>query len=273
MNTNELKFLLKLFDCSDRRAYLASPIFRNFPDKEIISQKLAADGLIDFSQEISAVFIAPPGSALLNLPIQELPISDIEFRILDRINRYPGIQPKQIHIKTKEKLLKTAELHDILHSFHSRGLIFIETELKNQKVLVWLTERGLQCVKKLQNYFESLRKESVEEVDETSTFVPSQVDPPSTETSSKLTDEEILQVIRDLDKELGTDNYLPIFYLRQKLQPPLSREELDTVIYRLQRSDKIELSSLQEGMNYTKEQIDAAINQGIGRRLFFIILN
>ena len=85
-------------------------------------------------------------------------------------------------------------------------------------------------------------------------------------------DEEILQLIRDLDRQLRTDNYLPIFHLREKLQPPLSREELDRALYRLERSNLIELSALQEVVAYTKEQIDAGIPQNIGGRLFFIIV-
>ncbi|MGB7059636.1 MAG: hypothetical protein WBD58_18175, partial [Geitlerinemataceae cyanobacterium] len=69
------------------------------------------------------------------------------------------------------------------------------------------------------------------------------------------------------------DNYLPIYHLRQQLQPPLSREELDRSLYQLQRDDTIELSSLQEAIHYTSEQIDAGIPQQIGGPLFFIIRN
>ena len=72
------------------------------------------------------------------------------------------------------------------------------------------------------------------------------------------TDQEILQTIQDLDQQLGTENYLPIFYVRQKLQP-LSREQLDQRLYHLQRNDQIELSSLQEATAYTCEQTDAGI--------------
>ncbi|BCX09196.1 MAG: hypothetical protein KatS3mg066_3055 [Fischerella sp.] len=90
------------------------------------------------------------------------------------------------------------------------------------------------------------------------------------ETIINITDEEILETIRKLDKELGTDNYLPIFHLRQKLQPPLTRDELDKALYRLQASDKIELSTLVDPTPYTPEQIDAGISQNIGGSIFFI---
>jgi trehalose-6-phosphate synthase len=91
--------------------------------------------------------------------------------------------------------------------------------------------------------------------------------------TQKPTDTEILQLIQQLNKKLGTDNYLPIFHLRQKLQPPLSRDDLDQALYRLQREDKIELSSLVEAMHYTSEQLQAGIPQEIGGSLFFIIVN
>ena len=88
---------------------------------------------------------------------------------------------------------------------------------------------------------------------------------------NKPTDSEILAMIKDLDHKLGTDNYLPIFHLREKLQPSLSRTEVDRALYRLEKSDQIELSSLQEVRCYTLEQIEAGIPQNIGGRLFFII--
>ena len=96
---------------------------------------------------------------------------------------------------------------------------------------------------------------------------------PSSKPSDKPNDEGVLKTIRDLDRELGTENYLPIFHLRQKLQPPLSRHELDSALYRLEEQDLIELSSLQEAIHYTSEQIDAGIPQEIGGPLFFIVAN
>ena len=267
MDINELKFLLKLFDCKNHRAYLTSSKFRNFPDKETIAVKLAAEGLIDFSVEIATVKIAPPGIALLNLPLDRLPIDHVEFRILDRISRYPGIQTRQINITTKEKQLSLREIQKILASLRDRGLVSVETELKKHKSEIWLTTLGKECIEKVNKYFHSLRQLPEENTDNIIVEKEDRTD------DVKLSDEEILQTIRDLDRKLGTDNYLPIFYLRQELQPPLSRQQLDRSLYNLQRHDKIELSSLQEGMRYTSEQLEAAIYQGVGRRLFFIIVN
>ena len=89
----------------------------------------------------------------------------------------------------------------------------------------------------------------------------------------KPNDDQILAEIWSLDNRHGTDKYLPIFHLREKLQPRLSREELDQALYRLERNHRIELSSLQEVRSYTPEQIEAGIPQNIGGCLFFIILD
>lgn len=67
---------------------------------------------------------------------------------------------------------------------------------------------------------------------------------PGVETIINPSDEKIWQIIEKLDSELGTENYLPIFHLRQKLEPPMSRDELDQPLYRLQKIDKIELRGL-----------------------------
>jgi hypothetical protein len=127
----------------------------------------------------------------------------------------------------------------------------------------------------LGNYLRLLRKSSGElpgetlpESHQTATAeedtIPHFSEPPS--------DEEILNTIAELDRQHQTENYLPIFYLRQKLQPPMTREDVDSALYRLQKQDKIELSSLQETHAYTTEQIEAGIEQNVGGPLFFIIL-
>ncbi|PSO60788.1 MAG: transcription factor RcaD, partial [Cyanobacteria bacterium QH_2_48_84] len=57
------------------------------------------------------------------------------------------------------------------------------------------------------------------------------------------------------------------------LQPPLSREDLDWALYRLEKNNQIELSALQETMQYTTEQIQAGIPQDVGGSLFFIVVS
>ncbi len=73
----------------------------------------------------------------------------------------------------------------------------------------------------------------------------------------------------DLDKHYKTDNYLPIFRLRNRFSS-LSRNQLDQALYRLQKSGKIDFSTLAEVEAYTTEQISAGISQVVGGKLFYI---
>jgi hypothetical protein len=124
----------------------------------------------------------------------------------------------------------------------------------------------------LGNYLRFLRKNLRVKSEQVSTLVSDNMESHSN-INSNISDEEILETIKKLDRELGTENYLPIFHVRQKLQPPLLRDDLDQALYRLQKSDKIDFSTLQESSAYTPEQIDAGIPQNIGGQLFFLIVN
>lgn len=271
METKDLKFLLKLLDYRDYRTRLSN--FTNFNPKERdkICQDLGKDGLVDFSREIAGVKIAQPGRALLKMDTKQLPISEKELKVLEKISKTSGIAPSKISVQIKGKKLSASERSTILQSFRDRGLIEVETKLKKTGGEIWLTDRGKECLQKLDDYFQTLRKSTVGSI-----VTPPDEVRPSTETavkSTKPSDREILQIIQDLDVALGTENYLPIFHLRQKLQPPLSREELDRALYSLQRNDQIELSSLVDPTPYTAEQIDSGIPQDVGGCLFFIVVN
>lgn len=257
METLPLKFLLKLLDFPDYRASL-SRSFRGFKGKYEICQDLGRDGLVDYTREVAAVKITPPGRAILAMESSRLPISDTEGRVLQKIAKSNGIAPGKIAIQIDGRALKVAKRDAILQMFREKGLISVETQIKRANAEVWLTPRGLECLQQLSAYFQSWRKSS-----------PTTISPASNQPS----DVEILYTIRKLDKQLGTENYLPIFHLRQKLQPPLSRTELDRALYRLERNNQIELSTLQEVRFYTPNQIDAGIPQDIGGPLFFIMMN
>lgn len=270
METNELKFLLKLLGCRDYRSLLSAKAFNSIKGKEKIARDLGDRGLVDYSREPATVKLLSPGRTLLKTGKDQLPLTPDELKVLESLGKASGkITPSQIKVKS----LKSGERDGILQRFHERGWIELETKIKRQKAEVWLTERGQEYLREdyipkkgnqpvislelLTNYLSFMRKS-----------LPSQIE----ESSHKYSDEEILQAIIDLDQQLGTDNYLPIFHLRQKLHPPLSREELDQALYRLERQDKIELSSLVEAIHYTPEQIKAGIPQDVGGPLFFIVL-
>ncbi len=277
METNELKFLLKLLGCANYRTGLSSSTFSSFKGKDKICRDLGERELVNYSREIATVKILPPAQALLKLESADLPITDKERKVLDKLSKYTTkIPPSEI------TSLKAAERGEILKSLSERGLIATEIKIQRIKAEVWLTERGIEFLRDeyipnkgvnpavsldmLGNYLHFLRKSLRVESEQVSGSL-------AISEPSDTSDEEILQIIQKLDQELGTENYLPIFHLRQKLQPPMSRDELDQALYRLQKTDKIDLSSLQEVSAYTPKQIDAGIPQNIGGQLFFITVN
>ena len=233
---------------------------------------------VDYSQEVATVKILPAGQALLKLDSTQLPIDNKELKVLEKIGKSSGkIAPSEIKVSA----LKSDEREAILTALNERGLIAIEIKMKRLKADIWLTERGIEFLRDeyvpnkgnnpvisldlLGNYVQFLRKNLRVKSEQVSTSV--------SDINSNISDEEILETIKKLDRELGTENYLPIFHLRQKLQPPLLRDDLDQALYRLQKSDKIDFSTLQEVSAYTPEQIDAGIPQNIGGQLFFLIVN
>lgn len=275
MDTQEFNFVLKLLGCANYRAPIAEvkPSMRTkSADRDRICRRLCDRGLLDCEEEIVLLKIAPPGKALLKLNTTNLPISKAELKVLNACAE-SSIAPSETGLKPEER-------QDAMRSLVERGLAIIE---KTRIADVWITEEGLTYLRDeyapsgaalavsldlLTNYLRFLRKS-----------VPHSPTPSATPTpqltafTDKPSLDEIVQTIGMLDRLLGTDNYLPIYHLRQQLQPPLSREELDRSLYQLQRDDTIELSSLQEAIHYTSEQIDAGIPQQIGGPLFFIIRN
>jgi DNA-binding transcriptional ArsR family regulator len=284
METKELKFILKLLGCPNYRTGLSSSTFDSFKgEKNKICRDLGELEYVDYSREIATVKILPPGQALLKLDSAQLPIDDKELKVLEKIGKSSGkIAPSEIKVSS----LKSDERDAILKTLGERGLIAIEIKMKRLKAEVWLTERGIEVLRDeynpegkanidfnlLGNYVRFLRKNLRFKSEQVSTLVSDNLESYS-DITSNISDEEILETIKKLDRELGTENYLPIFHLRQKLQPPLLRDDLDQVLYRLQKSDKIDFSTLQESSAYTPEQIDAGIPQNIGGQLFFIIVN
>ena len=276
MDTKELKFLLKLLGCPNYRSSLTAFGFKSITGKDKICRDLSDRNLVDYSREIASVKILPPGRALLKTNKDQLPLTPDELKVLEGIGTASGkITPSKITVKS----VKSVERDSILQRFHERGLIEAETKIKRQKAEVWLTERGQQYLRDeytakgsatisldlLNNYLRFLRKSQ--------RVQPDGVSPVLAVTMSQPSDEEILQIIQNLDQELNTGNYLPIFHLRQKLQPPLSREDLEEALYRLEKADRIELSTLAEPRDYTPEQVDAGISQVSGGSLFFIAVN
>jgi len=262
MDTNELKFVLKLLGFPNYRESLAKiKLTSKTPasEQKRICRQLLKRELVAVSDEISKFKIAAPGKALLKLESTQLPVTSQELKILKSCQK-EAITPGKTGIPA-------SEVQKLIQALAQKGLIQVnETDIKIKEV--WLTQQGQDYLRNeyapkgsatisldlLNNYLHFLRNSAHGSI-------------------PKPSDEEILQTIQDLDKELGTDNYLPIFHLRQKLQPPLNREELEQALYRLEGDDKIELSALVEASRYSPAQVNAGIKQLSASPLFFIKVN
>ena len=270
MEAIELKFMLKLLEFAGYRASI-SKIKPNSSTKasqrDSICKKLRDRHLVACVEEVAKLTISPPGQGLLEMEPADLPLTVKELKVLKACSK-GTINPGDTGIKA-------ADRQAVLQSLLERGFI---TAVKTKITEVWLTERGQEfllsefesnstatiSLKMLTDYLRFMRQSVIKQ----ETQILATEEAPAIAPS----DEEILQLIGDLDQQLRTDNYLPIFHLREKLQPPMSREELDRALYRLERNNLIELSALQEVVAYKPEQIDAGIPQNIGGRLFFIIV-
>jgi hypothetical protein len=277
METIDLKFLLKLLSFPDYRAPLTKVAPNSkmpVAERERICRKLCDRKLVDCSCEITKFKIASPGKELVKSQTDGL-LTPEEFKILKACEK-GTITPRRTGIPE-------AEQQTMIQNLVDRGLIQVGKKDKKIKE-VWLTERGMDFVREeydpkgagnitltknmLADYLRFLRQSLSSPQPE----VRQTVTVSSQEVTHKLSDEEILQTIDDLDWKLGTRNYLPIFYLREKLQPPLSREEVDEALFRLESKDKIEMRAIEEAWRYSDEEFFAGIPQRVGSRLFFIRL-
>jgi predicted transcriptional regulator len=284
MDAKELKFLLKLLGFPNYRAPLSqiqpTPKMRSL-ERNSICRELRDRDLVACREQIKNLTIAPPGKSLLKIDSTQLPVTPEEIKVLQASSQ-GSITPGKVGIPA-------ANRETVIQGLGHRGFIHIETEIKE----VWLTERGQQflveeyqsnsssaniTLKMLTDYLRLMRKFQGNSAyiatpkQEISSVVASG-DITAEKSLGQPSDAKILQIIRDLDMQLGTENYLPIFHLWEKLEASMSKDEFDRALYRLQREDKIELSSLQEGMNYTPEQIAAGIRLELGGYLFFIMVN
>jgi predicted transcriptional regulator len=254
-----------LLGCANYRTGLSSNILDGFKsEKNKICRDLGELEYVDYSREVATVKILPAGQALLKLDSTQLPIDNQELKVLEKISKSSGkIAPSEIKVSG----LKSDERDVILKTLSERGLITAEIKMKRAKADVWLTERGIEFLR--DEYVPNKGNKPVISLDLLGNYVQFLR---VKEHIKIISDEEILETIKKLDRELGTENYLPIFHLRQKLQPPLLRDDLDQALYRLQKSDKIELRGLIHADVYTPDQVNAGISQRSGSPLFFIQL-
>ena len=294
IETLELKFLLRLLGAEEYRSKI-SGITLNKATKAIkrdqTCEALGAKGLVEHDSEIAKFAIASPGTTLLKLDTTSLPVTPDELQILKACKgpMTPGSLGKKIPTSDRQRLLT---------NLAERGLIKVS---KNTIKEVWLSAQGKQFLlheyepqgnsaiataTMLGDYVQFMRK-NLGRVRHSSlpTYQPQAQQPLSQQgtlsnssTSSaipigsqtKPDKQTVLRKIQQLDQQLDGENYLPIYHLRAVLQPSLTRPELDSILYTLQRDGKIDLDSLHDQGKYSQEQVAAGILQDNGGHLFFV---
>ncbi|MFG6101530.1 hypothetical protein U2F10_04715 [Leptothoe sp. EHU-05/26/07-4] len=294
----EVKFLLRLLehapDYRVRISKLKPPNAKTLAsERNRICKNLSSEGLVEYTDEISKYQTNAAGKALLESEINMLPVTYDELKLLKKLlevavgKSVPPGTAKQVPASERQRLLKQLE---------DKGLISVVGE----KVIkdVWLTQTGYQYLQNdchptstsasltfsmLGSYLNFLREtlgqqEISRTVNNTQTYVKEEAEQqtspsPSIADINGLSPESILDTIKMLDQQLDTDNFLPIFHLREKLQPPLTREGLDKLLFELQSQDLIELITLQEVSDYSDSEISAGIPQNTGGAWFYISVN
>ena len=259
MEVKELKFLLKLVGQDNYRGKIQDlkPNSKTkMSETRSICRSLRDRELVTCSETITKIKISSAGKGLLKTDAK-VPLDANELKIL-KACATQTITPTNTNVSPAKKR------DELIASLVERGLI-IAAETKIEQV--WLENRGKEVLAKeyipsgsstlslnlVGNYLSFLRKYFKHN-------------------GHDIDDDKILQTIKELELELNTGNYLPIFHLRDKLQS-LSRKDLDDALYRLQRQDELELGSLTETVKYTPEQIKAGIPQNTGGALFFLTVN
>lgn len=285
----ELRVLLQLLPQPERRSPLGD--LRPTPamaasDRARLCRSLAHQGWVTLTETITRFHLAPPGRVLLGLNTANLPLTAEEVWVL-RTCGDRSLSPGDLTDR-----LSLTQAQTLIQGLADRGLVAIQSK---EITAVTLTPQALIFLRDeyrpqgtaplvngdlLGNYLDFLRSSlspgaGQQETGEPRASVEGDLAPgaslPGIDPEvDKPTLEQILETIRHLDRELNTDNYLPLYALRERLQPPLSREELDRSLYHLQRQNFIELGSIQDVSYYTPEQLRAGIPQPLGGSLFFI---
>jgi len=273
LSATEFKFLLRLLEHPPQYRCLIGKI-QPTTKRDATYENFCSQGLVGYRKEITHYSTTPLGKEMLSLDPIALPITSDALKLLKAAEKQPATpgQAKGVPADSRQELLRQLQ---------GGGFINVDKEPIKE---VWLTAQGQSLLfhgvalkgnitlssAMLGSYVTFLRQ-GLGTTQDTETPIATQphTAQPLTNADS-ITPETVLNLIQKLDRQLGTDNYLPIFYLREALQPPLQREDLDQLLYGLERSDCIELDLLQEASSYDKQQREAGILQSSGGRLFYI---
>ena len=284
-DSSRLKFLLELVNCEDYRSKLTD--VRNVGAAQLRDDScegLLSRSYVECSKEISKFIISGAGKELLNKDVENLPITDKEVSVLKACTK--KVTPGQLGKKVPPN-----ERQELLWNLSDRGLI----EISETKVIdVWLSAQGRRFLleefspkggwtlsaNKVGYYVKFLRENvNRQQPQQSVSDQPSApqrllnrvIDAiPIGSQNDKPNAQAVLQQIKQLDQQVGNKNYLPIYHLRKALQSSLTRDELDNILYSLQREGRIDLDSLHDQGNYTSDQVSAGIRQDNGGYLFFV---
>ncbi|USR92326.1 hypothetical protein NEA10_06285 [Phormidium yuhuli AB48] len=281
METKELKLLLQLLGCPDYRGKLAEvkpTSGTKVSETQRFCRKLANRELVTLHEEIKKFKISPAGKTLLNANVENLPLSEAELTVLQIAakgpatpgdTKLPAPQRQSVLLSLCDRgFLSAIERKIVEVSLSARGKEFLRDDYFDANA-----RRNLQLnAQLLTNYINFMRTWTSSAPTPTPEVSPT----PDTATPSpqaKPSDLELIEMIRKIDARLPTNNYTPIYHLRAEVQPQMTRDELDQALFRLIEEDKIQLSSLQDGMSYSDDQLAAGIPQEFSSPLFFIIVN
>ena len=255
LKTIELKFLLKLLGCENycgKITALKPNSGTSAAERDRICKALSGTGLVDYSSKIDRFSLDRAGKTLLGLDTTSLPVTPDELKVLKVCQREKGYAtPGQV------SGISADSCQDLVTSLAERGMVKVSKDSIQE---VWLTPQGKQFLlheyepngsspaanaTMIGHYVKFLRENlgqetSVRLAADLPTSQPSRQSPVAMPIGSqaKPDAQAVLQQIKQLDPLFGNKNYLPIYHLRNELQPPLTRAELDSILYELQREEK-----------------------------------
>ncbi|NCO74083.1 MAG: hypothetical protein GW795_02730 [Cyanobacteria bacterium] len=288
MDIQEFKILLKLLDKTDYRGKIGE-IKPNDKTKVSVVRNLCEQlfnrGYIDVEEKILQIKINNNGKTLLKNKALLDKENNLELIILNSCLK-TSIKPSDIKLNpaskrdqliadlVKKELIEIKEKQIIFISLTSNGKLFLAQEflckgLGNINLSKKLLNNYLTFIRNCYTNKDTLLFKS-DNFLESPDIITSELE--EIKEKNKPSIEEVLETIIQLDLEFNTDNYLPIFYVRNKYQSILNRQELDTILYSLQKQNKLSMSRLVDGSQYNSEEYNAGIPQKIGGPIFYLIV-
>lgn len=281
MEIQYLRILLKLLGQNKYQGKIAD-IKPNNQTKIEATQKLCYElydkELIKIEEKIISIKANKKNKQLLNTNKKE---NILENKILKQcIDKNIKVSEIKITPASKRDLLIEKLVKENLINISEKKITHGELTEKGKQFLAeeYLTE-GLGNItltkSLLNNYLTFIRHyyipKNQEKISSTKHLI-SEVKDENINHNKPIISDDILQTIIQLDRTFNTDNYLPIFYLRNEYKSVLQRHELDSMIFTLQKENKISLSRLVDASQYSVEEYDAGIPQSIGYPIFYLIV-